>query len=233
MALALGANTAALSVLEAFLLSSLAVPESDRVVLIAPERDRPGRGSVVFSEAYPNYQLLRQTQHAFADVTVFPATQRTAITGGRQLTVFGRIADGTSFEAARADVNRFTVRAIEASPADNKDFRYGIKPLRDVLLNGADSSALFVQAGAATLLILAILNLASLLVAWGFERRQEMSVRRALGADGAQVVRLLLRQSLTIVAAARAPRDARGHQARHLQLTLATFRLEPGPGVGA
>ena len=306
MALALGANTAALSVLEAFLLSSLAVPESDRVVLIAPERDLPGRGSVVFSDAYPNYQLLRETQRAFADVTVFlqiqaswddhgearplnatrasasffstlrvppargraftvseegpspapvvvishglwtssfgadpaiigrtmslngaahtvigvmpdgfaqpvpsdvwlpfdiPATQRTAITGGRQLTVFGRIADGTSFEAARADVDRFTARAIEASPADNKDFRYNIKPLRDVLLNGADSSALFVQAGAATLLILAILNLASLLVAWGFERRQEMSVRRALGADGAQVVRLLLQQSLTIVAA--------------------------------
>ena len=55
MALALGANTAALSVLKAFLLSSLAVPESDRVVLIAPERDLPGRGSVIFSEAYPNW----------------------------------------------------------------------------------------------------------------------------------------------------------------------------------
>src|SRR5678816_1800347 len=71
MALALGANTAALSVLKAFLLSSLAVPESDRVVLIAPERELPGRGSVVFSEAYPNYELLRRTQHAFAGVTVF------------------------------------------------------------------------------------------------------------------------------------------------------------------
>ena len=46
MALALGANTAVLSVLKAFLLSGLAVPESDRVVLIAPERDLPGRGTV-------------------------------------------------------------------------------------------------------------------------------------------------------------------------------------------
>jgi len=45
-ALALGANTAALSVLEAFLLSGLAVPESDRVVLIAPERDLPGRATI-------------------------------------------------------------------------------------------------------------------------------------------------------------------------------------------
>ena len=305
MALALGANTAALSVLKAFLLSSLAVPESDRVVLIAPERTMPGRGSVVFADAYPNYELLRKTQRAFADVTVFvqlqtswddhgearslnatrasasffstmrvppargraftaaeegpspapvviishalwtsafgsepamvgrailldgkphtvigimpdgfaqpvssdvwlpfdiPATQRTVISGGRQLTIYGRLADGTSFEAARADVNRFTTRAIEASPADNKDYRYNIKTLRNVLVDGADSSALFVQAGAATLLALAILNLASLLIAWGFERRQEMAVRRALGAGDRGVMHLLLQQSVVIVA---------------------------------
>ena len=306
MALALGANTAVLSVVKAFLLSSLAVPESDRVVVIAPERTLPGRGSVVFSEAYPNYELLRRTQHTFADITAvlqlqvswddrgearplnatratasffstmrvqpsrgrgftaseegpspapvvvishglwtsalgsdqtvigralslngaphtiigvmpegfaqpvpsnvwlpfdIPATQRTAITGARQLTVYGRIADGASFETARADVNRFTARAIEANPADNKDFHYDIKTLRNVLLNGADSSALFVQTGAATLLVLAILNLASVLVAWGFERKQEMAVRRALGAGGSQVVRLLLQQSVAIVTA--------------------------------
>ena len=307
MALALGANTAALSVLEAFLLSSLAIPESDRVVLIAPERDMPGRGSVVFADAYPNYELLRRTQRAFADVTVFlqlqsswddhgearslnatrasasffptlrvqpargraftaleegpspapvviishalwvsafgsdpaivgraisldgkahtvigvmpdgfaqpvpsdiwlpfdiPPAQRTVISGGRQLTVYGRIADGTSFEAARADVNQFAARALETSPADNKDYRYNIKTLRNVLLAGADSSALFVQAGAATLLVLAILNLASLLIAWGFERKQEMAVRRALGAGDGRVMRLLLQQSVVIVAGA-------------------------------
>ena len=306
MALALGANTAALSVLKAFLLSGLAIPESDRVVLIAPERMMPGRGSVIFSEAYPNYELLRQTQRAFADITVYlqfqaswdddgeprplnatratasffstmrispapgraftaseegpspapvvlishglwtsafaadpaiigrsislngaphtvigvmpsgfaqptptdiwlpfdiPAAQRTAIAGARQLTMFGRLRDGTTFDAARADINQFTRRAIESNPTDNKDYRYDIRPLRQALLNGADKTALFVQVGAATLLGLAILNLASLLVAWGFERTQEMTLRRALGAGGGQVVRLLLEQSVTIVAA--------------------------------
>jgi putative ABC transport system permease protein len=306
MALALGANTAALSVLKAFLLSSLAVPEPDRLVVIAPEREMPGRGSVVFSEAYPNYELLRKTQRTFADIGVvvqlqaswdqngearplnatrasasffstlriqpllgraftaseegpsptpvvivsyglwtsafardpsvigrsivlngashtvigvmpvgfeqpvpsdiwlpfdIPAAQRTAITGARQLTVFGRIADGVSFDAALASVKQFTARAIEANPADNKDFHYNMKTLRDVLLNGADSTALFVQVGAVTLLVLAILNLASLLVAWGFERKQEMAVRRALGAGDGRVMRLLLQQSIAIVAA--------------------------------
>jgi putative ABC transport system permease protein len=334
MALALGANTAALSVLEAFLLSSLAVPESDRVVLIAPERTMPGRGSVVFADAYPNYELLRKTQRAFADVTVFvqqqsswddhgearslnatrasasffstmrvqpvrgraftaaeegpspapvviishalwtsafgsdpavvgraillldgkphtvigimpdgfaqpvpsdvwlpfdiPGTQRSVISGGRQLTVYGRLADGTSFEAARADVNRFTARAIEASPADNKDYRYAIKTLRNVLLDGADSSALFVQAGAATLLALAILNLASLLIAWGFERRQEMAVRRALGAGDRRVMRLLLQQSVVIVAIGAALGVALAYVALR---TLQQFDLGPTVSV--
>ena len=46
---------------------------------------------------------------------------------------------------------------------------------------------------------LAILNLASLLVAWGFERKQEMALRRALGAGTGRVVRLLLQQSVAIV----------------------------------
>ena len=331
MGLALGANAAGLAVLDAFLLSSLAVPDADRVVLVAPERDLPGRGTVIFSEAYPNYVLLRETQRIFADVAVLlqlqaswqdqgeawplnatsttasffstmgvqpafgrafipreegpspapvvvisdalwrssfgadstavgraivlngsphtiigvmpegfaqpvpsdiwlpfdiPATQRTAITGGRQLTVFGRLADGVSLERARAEMRAFTAKAIEASPADNKDYRYNVTPLRDVLLDGADASALFVQAGAATLLVLAILNLATLLVAWGFEQRTEMAVRVALGATGARVTRILFQQSLAIVAAGAAV----GVPLAYLALRIFQ-QLELGPTV--
>ena len=64
---------------------------------------------------------------------------------------------------------------------------------------GADSTVLLVQEGAAVLLLLAVLNLASLLLAWGFERQQEIAVRQALGAGGARVIRILLLQSLFVV----------------------------------
>lgn len=306
MALALAANTAALAVLDAFLRSSLGVPEPDRVVALPPVRELPGRGAVNFADAYPNYQLLRSTQKSFSELTAFlqlqaswlegdearsldasrvtatffrtmrvqptrgraftaseegpspapvvvishglwqtafagdpavvgrsmslngqphrvigvmpagfslplstdvwlpfdiPAQQRVNITGARQLTVYARIADGVATESAAADIRRFSARAIEASPADNKDYRYTMQTLRSILLTGADSSAFFVQAGAAMLLLLAILNLATLLVAWGFERRQEMAVRRALGAATGDVTRLLFRQSAVIVGA--------------------------------
>ena len=307
MALAIAATTAALSVLQAFLLSSLGVPNADRVVVVQPEREMPGRGMVPFSDAYPNFLLLRQVQRSFSDVAVLlqqsaswdengearqlaatratasflptfgihpvlgrafteteegpspapvvmisyglwtsafasdpsiigktlrlngaphtvigvmprgfsqptptdvwlpfdiPPNQRTAISGARQLSIYAHLSDGTTIDAARRDMAAFTTRAVEASPPDNKDYRYNVTTLRDNLLSGADSSAFFVLAGAGGLLLLAVLNLASLLLAWGFERRQEFAVRIALGAGARQVARLLLQQSLIIVAVA-------------------------------
>src|SRR4051794_18447703 len=68
MALALGANTAVFSVLKAFVFANLAVPESDRVVVVWTTKDLPGRGSVNFSDAYPNYKLLRETTHSFVSL---------------------------------------------------------------------------------------------------------------------------------------------------------------------
>ncbi len=306
MGFALGANTTAFSVVRAFLFSGFAVPEPDRLVLIAPERELPGQGAVVFNDAYPNYQLLRATQHAFAEVSCFtqgiaawddhgsirslrttlatatffatvrvspvlgrgftsqeegpspapvvvvshtfwrtalgadpdavgraitlngvpttvigvmpegfaqpvptdvwqpfdlPAAQRASITGARILTIFGRFADGRTREAAVADLAGFTERTREANRKDNRDYRYVIQNLRELLLSGADATVLLIQAGAVVLLLLAVLNLASVLVAWGFERKRELAVRQALGAEGGRVVGLLLSQSALVVGA--------------------------------
>src|SRR4051812_31571079 len=66
MALAIGANTAVFSVFKAFLFSNLAIPDSDRVYAVWTARDLPGRGSVNFNDAYPNYKLLTQMTHSFA-----------------------------------------------------------------------------------------------------------------------------------------------------------------------
>jgi predicted permease len=303
MALALGANTAVFSVVKTFLLSSIGVPNADRLFLVAPLRNMPGRGEVAFNDAYPNYLLLRSTQHVFADVTCvsqgvtswddhgdsrplqmarvtasffatmrvhpvlgrsfataeegphparvavisdalwhsafnaeasalgktllldgephsvigvmppgfgqpvptdvwlpfdLPERQRNGITGARTLSIFGRLADDRERDAADAEAADFTKRARAAS-ADNRDFRYAMKSMRSQLLDGADSTVLLVQTGAAALLFLAVLNLASLLLAWGFERRQELAVRQALGAGEGRVLRMLFLQSLVVV----------------------------------
>lgn len=305
MALALGANSAAFSVLKAFLLSSFALPAPDRLFVIAPVRELPGRGEVVFAEAYPNYRLIRATQQSFQDVacvlqgvaswdeghevrplqsarvtasffrttrvqpflgrpietseegpspaavvlishalwqgafqrasdilgrtmlingaphTVIgvmppgfihplptdiwlpfdvPAQAWTAITGARNLAVYGRLKDDVTPAAARAELSALTRRSIEAS-ADNRDFRYTLQTSRQVLLPEADRTVLISQLGALLLTLLAVLNLAALLIAWGFDRQTEMAVRLTLGAGATRVVRMLILQSVAVVGA--------------------------------
>lgn len=303
VALALGANTAVFSVLKAFVFANLAVPESDRVVIVWTTKDLPGRGSVNFSDAYPNFKLLRETTRSYesigtsflsdvnwqqaddtrrlqglrvtasffevmrirpalgrfftpteegpkaapvavishalwrsafaADPEVLgrsvrlngesctiigvappgfsqqpgtevwlpfdlPQNQWTAIIGGRQLVTYARLAPGVSERRAREELKAFAPRAIEMDGA-NKDWGWTTQPLRAVVLSGADRALLLVQAGAAVLLVLAISNLASLLMAWSAERQRETAVRLALGASGWRLVRQFLVQSLVLV----------------------------------
>lgn len=303
MALALGANTIVFSALKTFLFASVGVPDADRLLLIWPTRDVGGH-STHFAEAYPNYDLIRRTQHAFTDITVtnpaiaswddagesrplrtsrvtasffatmrvfpmlgraftqseqepvgtrlvvisyglwksamagdpsvvgrtmrldgqpytligvmpegftqpastadiwipldVPPGDRVAITGARHYYMYGRLDAAHTAHDALIDAKDFTTRTVAAN-ADNREFRYEMKRVRDDLLDGVDSTVVLIQEGAGVLLLLAVLNVASLLLAWGFERRQELAVRQALGAGGGRVVRILLLQSLVVV----------------------------------
>ncbi|HVU23208.1 MAG TPA: ADOP family duplicated permease [Opitutus sp.] len=304
MALALGANTAVFSVLKAFLFSSLAVPDADRVAYVWAVRSLAGRGNVDFNVAYRNYRLIHDTTHfwselacvQFADVNweqaadtrrlqgarvttdffklmrVAPVLGRTftdkeqgpnaapvaiishalwrsefggapdvlgrtlrlngsphtivgvlppifsqpqgtdvwlpfdlphdlwtAIVGGRQLFAFARLAPGMTYAAANTELKAFAPRALEMDPAANKEWTWRVQPLRENMLSGADKVLLLVQTGAVVLLILAISNLASLLLAWAAERQRETAVRLALGATGWRLVRQFLVQSLALV----------------------------------
>jgi len=127
-----------------------------------------------------------------------PPGDRVAITGARHYQFYGRLANGRTPHDANEDAKDFTARTVAAN-ADNREFRYEMVRLRDNALDGVDSTMLLVQEGAAVLLLLAVLNLASLLLAWGFERQQELAVRQALGASGLRTVRLLFLQSLVVV----------------------------------
>src|SRR5205085_8492216 len=82
------------------------------------------------------------------------------------------------------------------------DWSWRARSLREVLLDGSTNVILFVQMGALVLLLLAICNLTSLLMAWAAERERETAVRLALGASSWRVIRQLLVQSLLLISAA-------------------------------
>lgn len=73
----------------------------------------------------------------------------------------------------------------------------GLSPLRDDM----GGALLALMASVAVVLAIACCNLASLLLARGAARRQEIAVRAALGARGGRLVRLMLAECLTLACA--------------------------------
>lgn len=118
----------------------------------------------------------------------------------------GRLKEGVSIDAARSELSALAERNARAYPEANKKHAgVGIMPLRGLPASvrgplGAFAALLFALIG--SILLVACVNVAGMLIARGEARRHEIAMRFVLGASRARVIMQLFTESLLLAAAA-------------------------------
>jgi len=128
-----------------------------------------------------------------------------AKTGSQFVEAIGRLRPGISAEEAAHELDALAKSALEATPTPmfGRDLVARVVRPADAFVGTGMTAALRVLLGAAGLLLLvACSNVASLLLARGASRAQELALRTALGASSWRLVRARLAECLVLAVAA-------------------------------
>jgi macrolide transport system ATP-binding/permease protein len=112
----------------------------------------------------------------------------------------GRLKPGVTPAMALADVTAIARHLEELHPQENRDQGASIVPLTDFIVGDIRPILLLLLAGAALLLFIACINVASLLLVRSESRRREIAIRGALGASPARLTRQFITEALLLVA---------------------------------
>lgn len=113
----------------------------------------------------------------------------------RHLVMFGRLAPGATLAGAEAEIGAIFRDLAAAHPADYTNPGARVQTIADLFLGPVRPALLLLAAGVTLLFLVAIANVASLILLRAGERTSEVAVRAALGVTRARLMRQLLTEA--------------------------------------
>ncbi len=193
----------------AFTADDFAAPPASRVVLsnrawktiyggnpdVVGSTIRFGDGSsLVVGVAPSSFAIPREADLWFA--------QRNPESIGHYFDAFVRFRAGATPESLTAALGPMWEELARKYPDQAKNRVFVMRPLLDAMIGGLKPIVLIAFAATGLLLVLALVNVANLLLARGATRAREAAVRTALGAGRWDALRPLLAESLLLAAIA-------------------------------
>jgi predicted permease len=118
--------------------------------------------------------------------------------GCHNLYGIGRLKDGVTVEAALADMKAIARQLEIQYPDDNRGQGAWVKPLSEVFVKDVRPIFLALLGGAGLLLLIACVNVSSLLLVRSESRKREIAVRGALGASRIRLMRQFTTEGLAL-----------------------------------
>jgi macrolide transport system ATP-binding/permease protein len=124
--------------------------------------------------------------------------------GCHNLNGIGRLKDGVTVAAASAEMKSIAQQLERQYPDTNRGQGAAVDPLSEVIIGDVRPILLTLLGGAALLLLIACVNVASLLLVRSEGRRREIAVRGALGASPSRLIRQFVTEGVLLVVIASA-----------------------------